>query len=50
MKNEAVSIYLEKAGARWNLVEKLLEEQKLKKLAYRGDTFYIRTLRRTKTG
>jgi len=50
MKNEAVSIYLEKAGAGWNLVEKLLEEQKLKKLAYRGDTFYIRTLRRTKTG
>ena len=50
MKKEAVSRYLEKAGAGWNLVKKLLEEEKLKRLTYHGDTFYLRTLRRTDAG
>ncbi len=46
MKEEAVSSYLEKAEAGWEIVEKLLAAAKLKKLSYRGNTFYVRTLHR----
>ncbi len=47
MKEEAVFSYLERAKTGWNLVETLLDEEKLKKLTYRGDTFYLRSLNRS---
>jgi len=44
MREEALRELLEKNNAEWGVVEKLLEEGKLIRLEYRGETFYMRAL------
>lgn len=44
MRREAVKKLLRKAGADWNVIEKLLQEHKLLELNYEGNTYYVRTL------
>ena len=46
MREDAVQALLTKAHANWNVIEKLLHKEKLRELAYRGNTFYMRTLTR----
>ena len=42
MREEAVKKLLEKANADWQVVDKLLGENKLVKLQYEGNTYYLR--------
>jgi wyosine [tRNA(Phe)-imidazoG37] synthetase (radical SAM superfamily) len=44
MREEAVEKLLEKADADWQVVEKLLGENKLVELEYEGNTYYMRKL------
>jgi wyosine [tRNA(Phe)-imidazoG37] synthetase (radical SAM superfamily) len=44
MREEAVKKFLEKADVEWQVVEALLSENKLVKLEYEGNTYYIRKL------
>ena len=46
MREDAVQAFLAKAEANWRVIEQLLHEKKLRKLEYRGNTFYMRTLKR----
>jgi len=46
MREEAVEKLLEKADADWQVVEKLLGENKLVELEYEGNTYYMRKLPR----
>ena len=46
MREEAVKKLLEKADAGWQVVEKLLGENKLVDLEYEGNTYYLRKLPR----
>lgn len=45
MREDAVKRLLEKAGAEWSIVEKLLREGKLIQIEYRGERFYMRKLK-----
>jgi wyosine [tRNA(Phe)-imidazoG37] synthetase (radical SAM superfamily) len=44
MRKEAVLEFLGKANSDWRLIERLLEEDKLKELDYEGNIFYMRKL------
>jgi wyosine [tRNA(Phe)-imidazoG37] synthetase (radical SAM superfamily) len=44
MREEAVKKFLKKADADWQIVEKLLVQNKLKELEYEGKTYYLRKL------
>ena len=48
MREEALRELLRKNNAEWSVVEKLLEEGKLIRMEYRGETFYMRALRSRK--
>jgi len=48
MREEALKELLRKNNASWDVVEKLLEEGKLIRMEYRGETFYMRALRSRK--
>ncbi|AHL21733.1 radical SAM protein [Thermococcus nautili] len=48
MREEALRELLEKNNAGWDVVERLLEEGKLIRLNYRGETFYMRALKSRK--
>ncbi len=44
MRKEAVEEFLKKANADWRVIEKLLEQDKLIKLEYEGNRYYMRRL------
>ncbi len=44
MREEAVKEFLSKAGSGWDIIEKLIEENKLVERMYRGKRFYMRKL------
>jgi wyosine [tRNA(Phe)-imidazoG37] synthetase (radical SAM superfamily) len=44
MRREAVKEFLRKADADWNVIEKLLREDKLVELEYEGNAYYMRRL------
>jgi len=44
MKKEAIQKVLKKANKKWNVIEKLLTEEKLVEVDYKGEKFYIRKL------
>jgi wyosine [tRNA(Phe)-imidazoG37] synthetase (radical SAM superfamily) len=44
MRKEAVKEFLKKAGADWRVIKELLEENKLIKLEYEGNKYYMRRL------
>jgi len=44
MKREAVEKFLNKAGAGWDDIERLINEEKLVELTYRGEKFYMRRI------
>lgn len=44
MRADAVRAFLHKAGAGWNVIDRLLVEQKLRMLDYQGYVFYLRAL------
>ena len=46
MREDAVENFLERAGASWTLVDRLLAENKLVSADYEGHTFYLRRLGR----
>ena len=48
MREEALRELLRKNNADWGVVERLLEEGKLIRLNYRGETFYMRALKSRK--
>lgn len=45
MREEAIRELLKKAGAGWDVIEKLLAEEKLVELEYEGKRFYMRKLK-----
>jgi wyosine [tRNA(Phe)-imidazoG37] synthetase (radical SAM superfamily) len=45
MRREAVKEFLKKADADWSIIEKLLREDKLVKIEYEGNIYYMRKLR-----
>jgi hypothetical protein len=44
MRKEAVEEFLKKAKADWQIIEKLLHENKIIELEYEGNTYYMRKL------
>jgi wyosine [tRNA(Phe)-imidazoG37] synthetase (radical SAM superfamily) len=42
MRRAAVMVYLNKAGASWDLVESLVAGQEIEVISYRGETYYVR--------
>jgi len=44
MREETVEEFLRKANTDWLIVKKLIEEEKLVELEYRGHRFYMRRL------
>lgn len=48
MREEAVTEFLKKATAKWDVVETLLQQNKLVETEYQGKKFYIRRLRARK--
>jgi len=44
MRKDAVSELLSKANADWNIIEKLITQDKLIELIYGNNTFYMRKL------
>jgi wyosine [tRNA(Phe)-imidazoG37] synthetase (radical SAM superfamily) len=46
MREEAVESFLDRAGAGWSVVERLLREGKLNATRYRGNTYFVRRLPR----
>jgi len=44
MKKPAVETLLQKCNSNWNVVEKLIDEQKIIKFEYQNETFYMRKL------
>ena len=44
MRREAVEELLNKSGASWDLIKRLIHERKLVELGYEGTTFYLRRL------
>ena len=49
MKKEAIEELLKKAHKKWDVIEKLLIEEKLVEVNYKGEKFYIRKLPTGKT-
>jgi wyosine [tRNA(Phe)-imidazoG37] synthetase (radical SAM superfamily) len=47
MRKEAVEEFLKKAKADWQIIEKLLRENKIMELEYEGKTYYMRKLHRS---
>lgn len=45
LREDAVRALLETSGASWAIVRKLLDEERLKEMAYQGKKFYIRSFR-----
>ncbi|GEM_PF-5190560 len=45
MNEEAISEYLEKTGENWEIIEKLVQEEKLTKSMYNGMVFYLRKMK-----
>jgi len=45
MREEAITEFLKKANAKWDVVQKLLQENELLETEYQGKKFYIRRLR-----
>jgi len=45
MRKEAIDNFLIKANANWSVIEKLLHQNKLIKLTYQGNEFYMRKLK-----
>lgn len=50
MREDAVEALLHRQGCSWETVERLLQQGRLVKLTYRGDTFYMRRLRQQEAG
>lgn len=50
LRQSALAALLDKAGADWAVVEKLLQEGLLKRVDYAGQTFYVRRLARSTEG
>ncbi len=48
MREEAVTEFLKKATAKWDVVERLLQDNKLVETEYQGKKFYMRRLRARK--
>ena len=46
MRADAVRAFLAKAHTGWDVINRLLDEKKLRVLDYQGHTFYLRTLKR----
>jgi hypothetical protein len=46
LREDAVQTFLTTAHATWGIIDKLLHEKTLRELEYRGNTFYMRTLKR----
>ncbi len=46
MREEAVKAFLGKANAGWQIIEELLADDKLVKLEYEGNRYYMRKLQR----
>ena len=44
MRKEGVNNFLSKARADWSIIEKLIEEDKLVEVSYKGNKFYMRKL------
>ncbi len=42
MRREAVTAYLDRAGATWDLIDDLISTDKMEVIPYRGETYYIR--------
>ncbi len=42
MREAAVLKFLQQAGASWEIVSKLLDQEKLVKIEYQGNNFYLR--------
>jgi len=49
MREDAVKEFLRKANADWNIIEKLIRDNKLIELEYEGKKFYIRRLKSRET-
>jgi hypothetical protein len=47
MRVDAMRAFLHKAGAGWDVVDCLLDQQRLRMLDYQGHTFYARALQRS---
>ena len=45
MRKEGVEIFLQKANANWEIINRLISEKKLIKLQYRGKEFYMKKIR-----
>ena len=43
MRKEAVKILLDKTKTNWDIVRKLIKENKLREIEYNGNTFYLRS-------
>lgn len=46
MREEAVKVFLSRAGATWDVFEKMLSQEKIAKITYNGHTFYLRQFRK----
>ena len=44
MREEGVNNFLSKAKADWTVVEKMIKEDKLVEVGYKGNKFYMRKL------
>ena len=44
MRREAVEKLLQRAGAKWEVIERLIEEDKIKEVRYAGKRFYLRVM------
>jgi len=44
MREDGVSEFLAKANAKWNIIEKLINEDKMKEVKYKNKKFYMRKL------
>lgn len=42
MRQDAVQAFLDKTGGEWQIIEKLVQENKLKEVAYKDQKFYMR--------
>lgn len=45
MRADAVEVLLAKAGSDWSVIEKLIDQERMVELTYRGRRFYMRRLR-----
>ncbi|MHB1048594.1 MAG: radical SAM protein [Bacteroidota bacterium] len=45
MRTEAVQMFLKKANAEWNIINRLLNNHILKEIRYSGDTYFVKVLK-----